>query len=52
MKRSARYIWLRSFELVGLPPVPFPDECAEPEVVEALLGKCHVCNGVLFFSVV
>ena len=44
MKRSARYIWLRSFELVGLPPVPFPDECAEPEVVEALLGKCHVCN--------
>ncbi|KAL1731643.1 hypothetical protein EV714DRAFT_283185 [Schizophyllum commune] len=44
MKRSARYIWLRSFELVGLPPVPFPDECAEPEVVEALLGKCHFCK--------
>ncbi|KAL1752683.1 hypothetical protein FB107DRAFT_219438 [Schizophyllum commune] len=44
MKRSARYIWLRSFEFVGLPPVPFPDECAEPEVVEALLGKCHSCK--------
>ncbi|KAI5826652.1 hypothetical protein K523DRAFT_340799 [Schizophyllum commune Tattone D] len=44
MKRSARYIWLRSFELVGLPPVPYPDECAEPEVVEALLGKCHFCK--------
>ncbi|KAL1749322.1 hypothetical protein HDZ31DRAFT_59608 [Schizophyllum fasciatum] len=46
MRRSARHIWLRSFETIGLPPSPYPEECAEPAVADSLFGKnkCQDCS--------
>jgi hypothetical protein len=44
MSRSSRPVWTCSLERVGLPSNPYPDDYAEPALVDAMFGDqmCRV----------